>query len=186
MSDSVVLFHLAGTVALLLFATCMIPTGVALAYGDVLRHKLRNTMSNQILAVLSNASLVTSHQSSTAVTLLSAPLPRGGGIASSIAGQFAVRGGKIGSALVIKVLTFDLPLAVPICLAASTTMFLATDRRRWQQTGSILIGIGLLVLSLKMFGQAPKMLRESIFLPVIVDYFAGDPVTAHLLPSVVT
>lgn len=185
MSGSVVLLHLAGAVALLLFATRMVRTGVERAYGDVLRHKLRNTMRNPILAVLAGTALAIALQSSTAVTLLVGSFA-GAGIVSGIAGQLAVRGAEIGSALVIKILTFDLSLLVPICLAAGTTMFLATDRRSWQQTGRILVGIGLLVLSLEMVGQASEPLRESKLLPVIVDYFASDPVTAYLLAAVVT
>ncbi|MDH4988608.1 Na/Pi cotransporter family protein [Aminobacter anthyllidis] len=185
MSGSVVLLHLAGAVALLLFATRMVRTGVERAYGDVLRHKLRNTMRNPILAVLAGTALAIAFQSSTAVTLLVGSFA-GAGIVSGIAGQLAVRGAEIGSALVIKILTFDLSLLVPICLAAGTAMFLATDRRSWQQTGRILVGIGLLVLSLEMVGQASEPLRESRLLPVIVDYFAGDPITAYLLAAIVT
>ncbi|MBA8904433.1 Na/Pi cotransporter family protein [Aminobacter ciceronei] len=185
MSGSVVLLHLAGAVALLLFATRMVRTGVERAYGDVLRHKLRNTMRTPILAVLAGTALAIAFQSSTAVTLLVGSFA-GAGIVSGIAGQLAVRGAEIGSALVIKILTFDLSLLVPLCLVAGTTMFLATDRRSWQQTGRILVGIGLLVLSLEMVGQASEPLRESKLLPVIIDYFAGDPVTAYLLAAIVT
>ncbi|WP_109575219.1 Na/Pi cotransporter family protein [Aminobacter sp. AP02] len=185
MSGSVVLLHLAGAVALLLFATRMVRTGVERAYGDVLRHKLRNTMRNPILAVLAGTALAIAFQSSTAVTLLVGSFA-GAGIVSGIAGQLAVRGAEIGSALVIKILTFDLSLLVPLCLVAGTTMFLATDRRSWQQTGRILVGVGLLILSLEMVGQASEPLRESKLLPVIVDYFAGDPITAYLLAAVVT
>ncbi|MRX33131.1 Na/Pi cotransporter family protein [Aminobacter sp. MDW-2] len=185
MSGSVVLLHLAGAVALLLFATRMVRTGVERAYGDVLRHKLRNTMRNPILAVLAGTALAIAFQSSTAVTLLVGSFA-GAGIVSGLAGQLAVRGAEIGSALVIKILTFDLSLLVPLCLVAGTTMFLATDRRSWQQTGRILVGIGLLVLSLEMVGQASEPLRESKLLPVIIDYFAGDPVTAYLLAAIVT
>jgi phosphate:Na+ symporter len=75
---------------------------------------------------------------------------------------------------------------VPICLAAGTTMFLATERRDWRQFGRILVGIGLLVLSLEMIGTASEPLRESRLLPVIVDYFSGDPVTAYLLAALIT
>ncbi|MDR7219818.1 Na/Pi cotransporter family protein [Aminobacter aminovorans] len=185
MSGSVVLLHLAGAVALLLFATRMVRTGVERAYGDVLRHKLRNTMRNPILAVLAGTALAIAFQSSTAVTLLVGSFA-GAGIVSGIAGQLAVRGAEIGSALVIKILTFDLSLLVPLCLVAGTTMFLATDRRSWQQTGRILVGIGLLVLSLEMVGQASEPLRESKLLPVIIDYFASDPITAYLLAAMVT
>lgn len=70
MSGSVVLLNLAGAVALMLFATRMVKTGVERAYGDILRRKLRGTMRNPLLAVLVGAALAIAFQSSTAVTLL--------------------------------------------------------------------------------------------------------------------
>jgi hypothetical protein len=73
-----------------------------------------------------------------------------------------------------------------IALVAGTTMFLATERRDWRQFGRILVGIGLLVLSLQMIGHASEPLRDSKLLPVIVDYFSGDPVTAYLLAALTT
>ena len=185
MSGSVVLLHLAGAIALMLFATRLVKTGVERAYGDVLRHKLRATMRNPFMAVVTGMGLSIALQSSTAVTLLVASFA-GAGIVSGLSGQLAVRGAEIGSALVVKLLSFDLSLLVPVCLVAGTTMFLATERRDWRQFGRILVGIGLLVLSLEMIGQASEPLRESRLLPIIVDYFSGDPVTAYLLAALIT
>ena len=184
MSGSVVLLHLAGAVALMLFATRMVKTGVERAYGDLLRHRLRATMRNPIMAVLAGCGLAIALQSSTAVTLLVGSFA-GAGIVSGAAGQLAVRGAEIGSALVVKLLSFDLSLLVPIALVAGTTMFLATERRNWQQFGRILVGIGLLLLSLQLIGQASEPLRASQLLPVIVAYFSSDPVTAYLLLSLI-
>jgi hypothetical protein len=73
-----------------------------------------------------------------------------------MSGQLAVRGAEIGSALVVKLLTFDLSLLVPVCLVAGTVMFMATERRDWRQFGRILVGIGLLLLSL----DAPQARRS--------------------------
>ena len=185
MSGSVVLLHLAGAVALMLFATRMVRTGVERAYGDILRHRLRATMRNPVLAVLAGTALAVAFQSSTAVTLLVGSFA-GAGIVSGLSGQLAVRGAEIGSALVVKLLTFDLSLLVPVCLLIGATLFLATSRRSLLQLGRILIGVGLLVLSLEMIGTASEPLRESRLLPVIVDYFSSDPVTAYLLAALTT
>ncbi|MER2537319.1 MAG: Na/Pi cotransporter family protein [Rhizobiaceae bacterium] len=185
MSGSVVLLHLAGAVALMLFATRMVKTGVERAYGDLLRLRLRAAMGNPLLAVLAGTGLAIALQSSTAVTLLVGSFA-GSGIVSGLAGQLAVRGAEIGSALVVKLLTFDLSVLVPLCLLAGTVMFMATERRSWRQVGRILIGIGLLVLSLEMIGEASGPLRESRLMPVVVDYFSGDPVSAYLLAALVT
>ncbi|MBZ9986728.1 Na/Pi cotransporter family protein [Mesorhizobium sp. BH1-1-5] len=185
MSGSVVLLHLAGAVALMLFATRMVKTGVERAYGDVLRHRLRATMRNPIMAVLAGCGLAVALQSSTAVTLLVGSFA-GAGIVSGAAGQLAVRGAEIGSALVAKLLTFDLTLLVPLCLIAGTVMFMATERRDWRQLGRILIGVGLLILSLEMIGQASEPLRNSQLMPLIINYFSGDSITTYLLAALVT
>ncbi len=185
MSGSVVLLNLAGAVALMLFATRMVKTGVERAYGDVLRQKLRGTMRNPLLAVLVGAALAIAFQSSTAVTLLVGSFA-GAGIVSGLAGQLAVRGAEVGSALVVKLLSFDLSLLIPVCLTAGTVMFMATERRSWRQFGRILVGIGLLLLSLGMVGHAADPLRESRLMPMIVSYFSSDPVTAFLLAALVT
>ncbi|QPC91394.1 Na/Pi cotransporter family protein [Mesorhizobium sp. INR15] len=185
MSGSVVLLHLAGAVALMLFATRMVKTGVERAYGNVLRHKLRATMRNPLMAVLAGCGLSVALQSSTAVTLLVGSFA-GAGIVSGMSGQLAVRGAEIGSALVVKLLTFDLTLLVPLCLITGTVMFMATERRDWRQTGRILVGIGLLILSLEMIGQASEPLRNSQLLPVILNYFSSDSITAYLLAALIT
>ncbi|MBX8828142.1 hypothetical protein HBA93_21280, partial [Ochrobactrum sp. SFR4] len=49
MYGSVVLLHLAGAVALLLWATRMVRAGVESAYGDRLRRRLRKYMQNPLL-----------------------------------------------------------------------------------------------------------------------------------------
>ena len=70
MSGSLVLLHLAGAVALLLFATRQVRTGVERAYGDVLRLRLRSILKNPLLAVGAGALLAICLQSATAVALL--------------------------------------------------------------------------------------------------------------------
>ena len=185
LTGSVVLLHLAGAVALMLYATRLVRTGVERAYGEVLRLRLKRTMGRPAMAVVLGCGLAMAFQSSTAVTLLVSSFA-GSGLVGGLTGQLAVRGAEVGSALVAKLLTFDLSLLVPVALVAGTTLFMVTERRAFRQVGRILIGIGLLLLSLEMIGTASEPLRDSAALPSVVGYFAGDPVTAYLLAAVVT
>ncbi|CAN7347253.1 Na/Pi cotransporter family protein [Phyllobacterium sp. LjRoot231] len=185
MNGSAILLHLAGAVALLLWATRMVRTGVERAYGERMRQSLRGVLHNPVLAVLWGLMLSIALQSSTAVSLLVGSFV-GSGFVSGIAGLMAVRGAEVGSALVVKILSFDLTLLVPLCLVAGTVIFLSTERSNWRQMGRILIGIGLLVLSLEMTGQATEPLRDSELLPVIVGYLNTDPVTAFLIAALMT
>ncbi|WP_367714416.1 Na/Pi cotransporter family protein (plasmid) [Nitratireductor sp. GISD-1A_MAKvit] len=185
MSGSVFFLHMAGAVALLLWATRMVRTGVERAYGNLLRQRLRQTLGNPILAALTGLALSIALQSSTAVTLLIGSFA-GLGIVTGLSGILAVRGAEVGSAFVVKILSFDLTLLVPLCLLFGTAIFLATERRQWRQFGRILVGVGLLILSLEMMGQASEPLRQSTIVPLIVGYLSGDPLTAFLLAAVVT
>ncbi|PRD45397.1 Na+ cotransporter [Phyllobacterium phragmitis] len=185
MNGSVVLLHLAGAVALLLWATRMVRTGVERTYGDRLRQRLRSVMKQPVLAVGFGTAMAIALQSSTAVTLLVGSFV-GSGFVSGVAGLMAVRGAEVGSALVVKILSYDLTLLVPLCLLAGTIIFMTTERRDWRQNGRILVGIGLLILSLEMTGQATEPLRQSQILPIIVNYLSGDPITAYLLAALIT
>lgn len=185
MTGSLVLLHLGGAVALMLYATRMVRTGVERAYGELLRLRLRRTLDRPALAVLFGGGLAVAFQSSTAVTLLIASFA-GSGIVGGLTGQLAVRGAEVGSALVAKLLSFDLSLLVPVALIAGTTLFKATERREYRQLGRILIGVGLLLLSLDMIAEASAPLRDSPALPAVISYFSSDPLTAFLLAALVT
>ena len=169
----------------MLYATRMVRTGVERAYGEVLRLRLRRTMDRPVLAVVLGAGLAIAFQSSTAVTLLVSSFA-GSGIVGGLPAQLAVRGAEVGSALVAKLLTFDLSLLVPVLLIAGTMLFMVTERRVFRQVGRIFIGVGLLLLSLEMIGMASEPLRDSAAMPAVVSYFSNDPVTAYLLAAVVT
>lgn len=185
MSGSVVLIHLAGAVALLLWATRTVRTGVERAYGDILRRKLRGTLKNPLAAVAAGALLAIAFQSSTAVSLLVGSFV-GSGIVGAASGLIAVLGADLGSAFVVKLLSFDLSLLVPILIFSGTAIFLATERRAWRQFGRILVGVGLLLLSLQLIGNASEPLRHSDLLPIVINYLSGDVVTAFLLAALMT
>ena len=183
MTGSLVLVHLAGAVTLLLWATHMVRTSVEDGYGDALRVRLRHRLKNPVLAVGIGGALAVAFQSATAVTLLVASFA-GSGIVSGTTGLMAVLGADLGSTFVVKLLSFDLSFLVPVLVFAGTVIFLSSERSQWRNFGSILVGIGLMILSLRLIGEASEPLRDSHILPVIVNYLSGDPITAFLLSAV--
>ncbi len=185
MSGSLVLLNLAGAVALLLFATRMVRTGVERAYGDVLRRRLRSILKNPLAAVGAGGILAICLQSATAVALIVGAFV-GTGIIGSTSGLLAALGADLGSAIVAKLLSFDLSFLTPLCLVIGTALFMSTEKREALQIGRILIGVGLLILSLRLIGEASEPLRHSELLPVIVQYLASDKITALLVAAVLT
>ncbi|EJF77232.1 hypothetical protein MCO_01411 [Bartonella sp. DB5-6] len=185
MNGSLVLLHLAGAISLLLWATRMVRTGVERAYGDKLKYKMRHVISKPFFAVSFGLFTAMILQSSTAITLLVGSFVESG-VVSRLTGLMAVRGGELGSALVVKILSYDLTIVVPLCLLIGTFIFMTTEKRDWRQIGRIVIGIGLLILSLQMISTATEPLRDSAILPSIIDYLSTDSVSTFLLAAALT
>ncbi len=184
MSGSIVIINLAGAVAMLLWAARMVRTGVERAYGDSLRAKLRLATGNRVSAALAGFLLAIALQSATAVAIIVSGFASSGYVSATI-GIATLLGADFGSAFVARILRHDLSLLIPLLLLAGTIAFRTTEARAWRQAGRILFGLGLLLLSLKLIGDASEPLKESALLPVIINYLSKDWITAFLLAAIV-
>ncbi len=177
------LLHLAGAVALLLYATRMVRTGVERAGGPMLRRHLQQSLSNPVMAALIGATLALAFQSATAVNLLLSSLA-GSGLVAGVSALVGALGADFGSAVVVRLLTFDLSLVMPVAMIGGTVIFLSTEQRVWRQAGRILIGAGLILLALQLIGQASEPLRDTHFLPLMIGYLTDDPATAFVVAAI--
>lgn len=173
------LMHLAGAIMLLLWAVRMVRTGVERAHGTRLKSWLRGARGGSLQMAVAGMVLAVVLQSSTAVGILAAGFATSG-ILSASAGIAALLGADLGSALVVKILSFDLSGLIPLLLLVGATMFLKFEARTVRQTGRILLGVAFILLSLKMVGEATEPLRDSAVLPGLIGYLKSDPLTAFL------
>ena len=183
MSGSLVLLHLGGAVALLLWATRMVRTGVERGFGSALREHARKVLQNPLLAALTGIILAIAFQSATAVGLIVSGFAAQS-LVTVTSGIIAMLGADLGSAIAVRLLSFDLGNLVPALLLAGTIVFMSVTHRVWQQAGRILVGIGLLLLSLRLIGEASEPLRDSSLLPVIVDHFRSDYATTFIVAAI--
>ena len=185
MHPLLVLLNLAAAVLLLLWAVRMVRTGMERAFGASLRESLRQAGGG--LAGMSIVGMVMAVllQSSTAVGVLAAGFVSSG-MLSVAAGLAALIGADLGSALVVRVLALDLSALIPVFLLIGALLFLKSERRRVRQFGRITLGIGFILLSLSMIGQATEPLRAGDTLPVVIRYLQGDPLTAFVVVAVLT
>lgn len=183
MSGMATLLHLAGAVALLLYATRMVRTGVERAGGPMLRRQLQQVLSNPVSAAVIGAALAMAFQSATAVNLLLSSLA-GSGLVAGVSALVGALGADFGSAVVVRLLTLDLSLVMPIAMIGGTVIFLSTEQRAWRQAGRILIGAGLILMALQLIGQASEPLRDSHFLPLVIGYLTDDPATAFVVAAI--
>ena len=105
------------------------------------------------------------------------------GYVSTAIGIATLLGADLGSALVVRILRQDLSLLIPVLLLAGTFAFRASESRNWRQIGRILFGLGLLLLSLRLIGEASIPLKTSEILPVIINYLSRDWITAFVLAA---
>jgi phosphate:Na+ symporter len=185
MHPLLLLLHLAAAVMLLLWAVRMVRTGMERALGAALRDGLRKAGSGVTGAAGAGMVLAILLQSATAVGLLSAGFVASGLLGGTTA-LAAMLGADLGSALVVRVLAFDLSGLVPALLFIGAVLFLKFERRSVRQAGRIVLGIGFVLLALQMIGDATEPLRESETLPAVIRYLQTDPLSAFIVVAVLT
>ncbi len=185
MPGHVLLLNIAGGVALLLWATRMVRTGVMRAYGSDLRHFLGRSTRNRVSACVMGLGVATVLQSSTATALLAVSFAGRGlvGIGASLA---IMLGADVGSTLVVQVLSFDISWLSPALILIGVVSFLAGPSAQWRHVGRMLIGLGLMLLALTLVVGASQPLRESTTLQYVMRPLASDPILALLLAAVIT
>ncbi len=179
------LINLTGATMLLLFAVRMVQTGIERAMGPSFRRIITSRKDSRIQAALAGVMLAIVLQSATAASLLAA-----GFLASALigftAGLATVLGADLGSALVIQLLSLRPEWLIPVLLAVGGYLFLKVEARTPRQVGRILIGVALILLSLRLISASVEPIRESAFMPAVAGYLERDFVTAYLVGAVVT
>ncbi len=179
------LIALFGATMLLLYAVRMVGTGIERAMGPGFRRLITDRRDNRLGMTAAGVVLATVLQSATAATLLAAGFAASGLI--SFAGALSlVLGADFGSAVVIQLLSLRPDWLIPLLLGAGGWLFLKTERRLTRQIGRILIGIALILLSLRLISDAVQPIRDAAFLPAIAGYLERDAVSAFLAGAVIT
>ena len=179
------LIEIAGAVALLLWATRMVKTGILRAYEAKLRNWLSRSLDSRARAFGVGLGVSVAVQSSTATAMLMASFAERG-LLTTAAGIAVLLGADLGSTLVVQLLSLNLGLVTPLLLVAGYVCFSWFDRVRVKQMGRVLIGLALLLLSLKMIGAAGAGLTSSETLRVVLESLAADPLLAALLGALLT
>ena len=179
------LLNIVGGVALLLWATRMVRTGITRAYGADIRRFLGRSTKHPLSAFAMGIGVAGLLQSSTATALLAVSFASRGLIA--VGGGLALMlGADIGTTLVVQVLSFDISWLSPALILIGVITFLAASASFGRHIGRVFIGLGLLLLSLQLIVVASEPLRDSVALRAVVVPLAEDPILAVLLAALLT
>ncbi len=174
-----------GSVALLLWGVRMVRTGLTRAFGAALRRAIAACSRNRVTAFLGGIAITGLLQSSTATSLLVSSFAGRGLIPLSIA--FAIMlGADIGTTIAAQVLSFDLGWVSPLLIGAGVIAFLSSDTDKSRHLGRVAIGLGLMLLSLKLLAAATLPLRSAPAFMAMLQGLQDEYVIAVVVGTLAT
>ncbi len=180
MSGHELLLKIAGGVALLLWATRLVRTGIMRAYGAEVRRVLARSFDTRLGGFAIGLGVAALLQSSTATALLLVSFASRGLVAAG-AGLGVMLGADVGSTLVVQAMSFNIGWLSPALVLLGVLAFLSSEAHSPRQIGRILVGLGLMLLSLQLIVEAASPLETSETLHTILAPLARDPILAVLL-----
>lgn len=167
------LLHLLSAVALLVWGTHIVRTGIMRVYGANLRRILSDSVEKKPLAFVSGIGVTALVQSSNATALLVTSFVAQGlvGLAPALV---IMLGADVGTALMARVLTFDLSWLSPLLIFVGVILFLSRKQTRVGQVGRVFIGLGLIVLALELIVAAATPITQAAGVKVLFSSLTGD------------
>ena len=179
---TLVIVNLLGGIALLLWGVRMVRTGVMRAWGDSLKHFIEVRLGNRPSAFVAGASATAILGSGTATTLIVAGLAASGAIGTSL-GLAVLLGADVGSAIVSALFASGSSFALwasPILIFAGYVTFSLSREFRPHNIGRIMIGLGLMLMSLKLISSATMPLRDASLFHDVLAAIGHEPLLAFL------
>ena len=167
------LLNLLSAVALLIWGTHIVRTGILRVYGTNLRHVISHNMANRWLAFASGIAVTAMVQSSNATAMLVTSFV-GQGLMALTPALATMLGADVGTALMARVLTFDLSWLSPLLIFVGVIFFLSRKQTRLGQLGRVAIGLGLIILALQLIVEAAHPITHAKGVKVIFASLTGD------------
>ena len=163
----------------------MVRTGITRAFGGGLQQAIGRCVANRFSALLVGLGVTAVLQSSTATAMMVASFASRNLVATAPA-LAVMLGADIGTTLVAQVLSFDISWLSPLLIALGVILHFSAVRSLTKQLGRTAIGLGIMLLALKLIVTTATPLRES---QLIIDMFgsvAGDALIGIVIAALLT
>ena len=167
------LLNLLSAVTLLIWGTHIVRTGILRVYGTNLRHVIGQNVSKRMLAFVAGIVVTAMVQSSNATAMLVTSFV-GQGLMTLTPALATILGADVGTALMARVLTFDLSWLSPLLIFLGVIFFLSRKQTRAGQLGRVGIGLGLIILALQLIVEAAGPITHAQGVKVIFASLTGD------------
>jgi phosphate:Na+ symporter len=179
------LLNLFASVALLVWGTHIVRTGILRVFGADLRRMLSKSVANRGSAFLAGMGVTSLVQSSSATALIASSFVSQKLIPLSAA-LVIMLGADVGSAIMTQVFSLDLSWLSPLAITFGVIFFLSRRNTRAGQVGRVAIGLGLIILALQLVVAATKPLTQGAGAKVIFGTLTGDPMLDMLVGALFT
>ena len=165
------LLNLLAAIALLVWGTQIVRTGILRVFGENLRRVLAQSMGSRAKALLAGLGVTSLIQSSTATCLIMASF-LGRNLVPLTAALVVMLGADVGTSLMAVVFSFDLSWLSPLLIFVGVVLYITRDKTTAGHLGRVAIGLGLILLSLQLIVQNTRPLVES---PAVRGLLAALP-----------
>ncbi len=167
------LLNLLAAIALLVWGTHIVRTGILRVLGANLRRVLSHGTRNRMSAAAAGLAVTALVQSSAATGLIASSFVAQGMITLSAALAIML-GADIGTSLMTVVFSFDLSWLSPLLIFTGVVLFISRQATTAGQVGRVLIGLGLIILALQLIMQATQPLMQSPGVKVMLASLTHD------------
>ncbi|MFG1462848.1 Na/Pi cotransporter family protein [Xanthobacter sp. DSM 24535] len=185
MNISLTLLNLAGAIALLLWGTHMVQSGIQRTFGPKLRTVLGNALKSQPRAFIAGLGVTAVLQSSTATGLMVSGFAAAG-LVDLVPALAVMLGANVGTTLIVQVLSFDGAAFSPALILVGVMMFRRGGVERTRDIGRVFIGLGLMLLALHQLLELMTPYEDAPSLRLFLGAIATMPLIDVLLAAVVT
>ena len=165
--------NLLAAIALLVWGTHIVRTGVLRVYGTNLRQVLRRSVGNRGTSFVAGVGVTGLLQSSTATALLVSSFVSQGMITTSAA-LAVMLGADVGTALMVQFFSLNLAWLAPLLIVSGVVVYLSKKNERAGQIGKIVLGLGVIILALQMVTAATAPLTQAAGVRVLFAQLSGD------------
>ncbi len=167
------LLNLLAAIALLVWGTHLVRTGILRVLGANLRAVLAQATGNRATAALAGVGVTALVQSSTATALIVAAFV-GQGLITLPAALAVMLGADVGTSLMAVVFHFDLSWLSPLLIFIGVVLFIAKQSTTVGRVGRILIGLGLMLLALSLISETTQVLTKSPVVQAALKSLTSD------------
>lgn len=177
------LLNLLAAIALLIWGSQMVRTGVLQVFGANLRNILARSMSNRFSAALSGMGVTALVQSSTATSLMTSSFV-GQGLITLPSALAVMRGADVGTALMAVLFSADLSWLSPLFIFVGVVLYISRKDSKPGRIGRVLIGLGLMLLALRLVVEATEPLLQAEAVRALLASISSDLFMELLLGAV--